>query len=90
MTNVVRYAWPAGGSHTLDVRLSRNDSFLELDVSDDGVPFDPTAARSDPLPDRITDWPDGGRGLRLLQRMVDSLEYRRDGRCNRVRARIAL
>jgi anti-sigma regulatory factor (Ser/Thr protein kinase) len=66
----------------LEARLA--DGVLELQIEDDGVPFDPAEA---PLPGPaapLDEQPVGGLGLRLVRELVDSIRYTREGGRNRV------
>jgi serine/threonine-protein kinase RsbW len=80
-TNVCRHAYHGEGG-TLSVAVRRDGEALVVELSDEGSPFDPTAAAepdvSLPLAERMP----GGLGLLLMRRMVDELRYRRDGHRN--------
>ena len=73
--NVVRHA----GEHShYEVSVAIEDAVCRLSVFDDGPGFDPSG-----LPDPADRSPlEGGRGLVLMQALVDSLDFQhdRDGR----------
>lgn len=81
VVNVIDYAYPAEAEGEVTVRARSDGKKLELTVSDDGVPFDPTAA---PVPDlsvSATDRPAGGLGIFLARSLTDALRYeRREGK----------
>ena len=84
LTNVIEYAFTDGGEHEILVRLSLGGGTLGAEVVDDGVAYDPTAR---PEPDTslsIEDRPIGGLGIHFARRMMDRVEYVRDGNLNRL------
>jgi anti-sigma regulatory factor (Ser/Thr protein kinase) len=77
ISNVIKYAWPSGGEHTLFVRFTVDMACVKVELSDDGQGYDPTTA---PPPPTIA----GGRrpmpgkvGLHLVRQLADAIEYRR-------------
>jgi anti-sigma regulatory factor (Ser/Thr protein kinase) len=70
--NVVQHT---GGHAEYEVSVAIHDDLCRITVVDDGPGFDhaEAAARSGPDGDG-----DGGAGLRLMQSLVDSLDFRRD------------
>jgi anti-sigma regulatory factor (Ser/Thr protein kinase) len=82
LSNVVKYAWPDGGTHELRVRVTVRSDRVELDVYDDGRPYDP---RATPLPEPP---PEGTRrrprgvGIHMVRQLVDRFEYERIDGCN--------
>lgn len=88
LTNVIKYGHPGDDSeHEIFVRLCLSDSGFRLDIEDDGVPFDPTAAPEKsqeelnlPVEERTL----GGWGLALVRRSVDAVTYRRDEALNKL------
>ena len=79
--NVVMHGYgPEGGP--IEVALWRDNGDYHARVIDSGAAFDPTAAPT-PAPVRkgIEDGPLGGRGLLLLRRFANAMDYARvDGR----------
>ncbi|MGY1640895.1 ATP-binding protein [Geodermatophilus sp. SYSU D00703] len=69
--NVIRHA----GEHAdYEVQVAIDDTTCRISVFDDGPGFDPDA-----LPEDRGDSPlDGGRGLLLMQALVDRLDFRHD------------
>jgi len=73
-----------------DIRITLRASppALELEISDSGRPFDPTAraaaAAAAPVPDAL-----GGRGLRLLGAYASGMAYQRAGERNVLSLRVA-
>ncbi len=70
------------GQHELSVDIGIEGDLLSLQFSDDGAPFDPTAATAPDLDADIDDRPIGGLGLHLIKQLAEEIRYRRDGRFN--------
>jgi anti-sigma regulatory factor (Ser/Thr protein kinase) len=66
----------------LGVTLTRRGSGLDVEITDSGRPFDPTAAAELPLSDSIEAAHIGGLGLRLVRSYASEVTYRHDGACN--------
>ena len=81
VSNVIKYAWPEGGTHELSVRITTRRNGVEVEIIDDGRAFDPLGV---PAPERR---PAGGRprpggvGIHMIKQLMDGVEYARsDGR----------
>jgi len=81
LSNVIKYAWPDGGTHEFYVRINVRNGGIVITITDDGRPFNPLdqpppttpAGGGRPLP--------GGLGIHMVRQLVDSIEYVRfDGR----------
>jgi anti-sigma regulatory factor (Ser/Thr protein kinase) len=66
----------------LGVTLRRRESGLDVEITDWGRPFDPTALSERPLSDSIEAAHVGGLGLRLVRSYASEVTYRHDGVCN--------
>lgn len=81
-TNAVRHAHATQPRNTLiDLEVQIFDDRVELRIWDYGAPFD-LQARLDRMPAALDTEAEGGRGLRLMERIADHLSYTRnlDGR----------
>jgi serine/threonine-protein kinase RsbW len=83
VTNLVKYGYPAGMQPgSVEITLRRVGDRLDIEIVDDGQPFDPFA-RPEPLLDGdLESRPIGGLGLHLVKSLMDRTDYRRDGRRN--------
>lgn len=70
--NVVEHAYGGDPSGRVELRIDDRAGTLRIELRDNGATLDPRA-----LPRRR-----GGRGLRLMERVMDSVTYRRSARRN--------
>jgi anti-sigma regulatory factor (Ser/Thr protein kinase) len=83
VSNVIKYAWPAGGAHEVQVRLAVTDTGVEMTVTDDGLAFDPRQA---PAPAPVAPGQrrrPGGVGIHMVRQLVDGFDYQRVDGYNR-------
>jgi anti-sigma regulatory factor (Ser/Thr protein kinase) len=81
VSNVIKYAWPDGGSHEIGVRITVGGGQVEIEITDDGRAFDPLDAPApQPPPPGLRPRP-GGVGVHMVKQFMDRIEYSRmDGR----------
>ncbi len=81
LTNTISYGYRDDGQHTIDIGLRLEEGVITVEITDDGIPFEPASA---PVPDTnasLRDRPIGGLGIFLVGRMMDSFKHRySDGR----------
>lgn len=82
VTNVIMYAYPPQEKHTLRVTAEWQQPDLRFTVEDSGVPFDPTQVAETDTSLSAEERPIGGLGIFLVRRLMDSVEYRREGEKN--------
>ena len=85
--NVVQHGYLDTAEHRIVVRLSLENENVALTVEDDGVPFNPLEALAPNLDLPIEQREIGGLGIHLVQRVMDGMEYARDGERNRLTMR---
>lgn len=88
VTNIIDYAFPAGGEHVIALTLQVGDLGIDVTVADDGVAFDPTANEQVKLPTQLSDAPIGGLGVHLVKRYCESFTYQREAGRNQIRLRL--
>jgi len=77
--NILNY----GGQDTsrtpeIEITLTSDDSMLTIEVSDDGLPFNPLQDVDDPdIDGAIEDRAIGGLGVHLVRTLMDDLSYER-------------
>jgi len=87
LTNVLAYAYADQAAHDILIRLAIEGRSLQIEVADDGRPFNPL---SRPAPDTslpLDHRPPGGLGIHLIRQFMDELDYRREADRNILRMR---
>ncbi|HUF81811.1 MAG TPA: ATP-binding protein [Burkholderiales bacterium] len=79
ITHGGRTALSAPINLVLEVALDQGRGKAAVRVSDAGVAFDPGSVPTGSLPKTLDEAPLGGRGLVLIRRFSDWLEYRHEG-----------
>ena len=79
VTNVMMYAYPAGVTGQVELDVDALPGRLIFELSDSGVPFDPTAAPDADISLGVEERPIGGLGIFLVRQIMDSVEYARRG-----------
>jgi len=82
-SNIVRYGYQDTGSHMVEVLVKLDSGTILIELSDDGVPFDPLHYRNIPPSDPAAPG-SGGMGLALVRTFADSISYRRAGHKNQL------
>lgn len=83
VSNVIKYGWPEGGAHEIEIRITARSEGVEVEIIDDGRMFDPRDApkRDKPLPGQRPR--PGGVGVQMTRELVDRIDYARIGNRNR-------
>ncbi|NLC57004.1 MAG: ATP-binding protein [Armatimonadetes bacterium] len=68
--NAIRHGSPQGNSNLVDVQVKPELDRVVIEVRDEGRGFDVRKARQSPLP-----LGESGRGLKLIESLVDRAEY---------------
>ena len=79
LTNIINYGYPEGGTHQIELVLEGQGDKVELQITDDAIPFNPLEA---PEPPPVTDLESvaiGGRGILLMKKYSDEISYSRSG-----------
>jgi anti-sigma regulatory factor (Ser/Thr protein kinase) len=79
VTNIINYAWPEGGQHEIQVALQVNEQQISVQISDDGMPFDPTQMAEPDTNKPAAERQIGGLGIHLVRQTMQQMEYQRDG-----------
>ena len=78
LANLMKYGYEDAAPHEILLRLSIVRDALQIEVEDDGKPFNPLDY---PAPDTsipLIDRPIGGLGVHLIRQFMDELSYRRE------------
>ena len=81
VSNVMLYAYPEESDGLVDIEAVIHAKKLEFIVSDNGRPFDPTAAPETDINLGVEERPIGGLGIHLVRNIMDEVSYERtDGK----------
>lgn len=81
VTNIISYAYEDSASHRISVRIRQAQDHVDLEVEDDGRPFNPLEFPPAALPSRLEQAPLRGRGIHLIRGLMAECRYqRRDGK----------
>lgn len=78
LTNILRYAYADQQAHRIQVRVTLRPQELQVEVEDDGRPFNPLKHPSPDLSLPLDQRPTGGLGIHMIRNSLDALEYRRE------------
>ena len=81
-TNVVLYAYADEEEHEIRIEFRRTDQALQLIITDDGKPYDPTARQDPDITLPAEERGIGGLGIFLIRKMMDKVVYVRDNGYN--------
>lgn len=84
LSNAIRYAFPDGGSHPIDVRFRASARAVEVTIEYGGIAFDPADAPPPDLRSPLAERREGGLGIHFVRQLMDETRYRRAGGRNRV------
>jgi len=87
VTNVVRHAYHGDAGRFLTLSLSVAGDAVQVDILDQGPPFDPLAGAAAAPDGDAEDRDVGGLGLLLMRELVDEARYIRDGDRNKLMLR---
>jgi serine/threonine-protein kinase RsbW len=82
--NVISHGSGDGRRARVRVSLRQDGDVLRLELSDDGIAFNPLSTTPPDVSLDIEDRPIGGLGVHLIRTMMDSISYRREGDWNRL------
>lgn len=83
VVNVMNYAYPEGKVGNISIEAYAENNNITFVITDNGVPFDPTASDSEPdITAGIEDRSIGGLGIFLVTHLMDVVKYKRDGDTN--------
>jgi anti-sigma regulatory factor (Ser/Thr protein kinase) len=82
VTNIISYAWDDRLEHSISIRARCGDGVVEIEVEDDGKPFNPLKYAPPDLSSPIEERHIGGLGIHLIQTYMDEIAYKREGERN--------
>lgn len=82
VVNVMNYAYPGKTGMPVNLTISIENQLATFTLSDEGVPFDPTAKEDPDLTLGAEERPIGGLGIFLVNQIMKDVSYQRDGNKN--------
>ena len=73
--NVMKYAYPPEVNGTVSIDATISDKGLKFVISDNGIPFDPTAKAEVDTSLSAEERGIGGLGIHLIRQIMDSINY---------------
>jgi anti-sigma regulatory factor (Ser/Thr protein kinase) len=77
VSNAINHGYDAGVRGEIAVRLRRSADRVEVEVEDDGRPFDPLQVPPPDLSLPLERRPIGGLGIHLIRNLMDEISYAR-------------
>lgn len=86
ITNIIAHAYTDKEEHAVLLETRIFDKYIELEIRDDGVPFDPTKQTRPNTQLSLESRDIGGLGIHLVMTLMDKVEYMREGDFNVLKA----
>jgi serine/threonine-protein kinase RsbW len=74
-----------GGASSVEVAAEARDGRVTIQITDDGMAFDPLAATAPDTTLSVEEREIGGLGIHLVRKLMDEVGYERRGKYNRLR-----
>lgn len=78
VANVINYAFHARGQNRISVVSKINKDFVEFNIIDEGIEFDPTIAPEADISLTAEERMPGGLGILMIRNCVDFMHYARN------------
>lgn len=78
VTNVIQYAYEDEKNHEIVITLQYRKNGADVEVIDEGQPFDPLQAPEVVFPRSLDEASEGGLGIHLIRTYTDECYYRRE------------
>jgi anti-sigma regulatory factor (Ser/Thr protein kinase) len=85
LANIVRHAYEDVGEHHIKVVCLLAAPELQIQIEDDGCPFNPLEHPAPDLTLPVEKKPVGGLGIHMMKKSLDGVEYRRENGRNVLR-----
>jgi anti-sigma regulatory factor (Ser/Thr protein kinase) len=77
VTNIANYAYRLNEPRRISTTVTVADGRLQVEVVDEGRPFNPLVHQGGAVDEPLEQRPIGGLGIRLAMHVVDEMHYRR-------------
>jgi len=82
ISNIIKYGYSDTKEHLISISFSVDKIFFSIKILYDGINFDPVNAEYKPLEKEVEDMHIGGQGIKIVKKLTDIFEYKRDGNKN--------
>ncbi len=76
-SNIVFYAYKDKDKHEIKISVSLNNKRLTIEITDDGIPFNPLSQKPPDTALPADERPIGGLGIFLISQIMDEMHYDR-------------
>jgi anti-sigma regulatory factor (Ser/Thr protein kinase) len=76
-TNIVSYGFDDDREHVIEFTLNGDDSYVTIDIEDNGTPFNPLEKVDPDFPENVEDARIGGLGIFIIRKLMDNVSYER-------------
>jgi len=78
VSNIIFYGYPDKNEHTIKISVSLLNQEIEVEIEDEGIPFDPTSMKQPDVNLPAEERPIGGLGIFLIFKIMDHVNYKRE------------
>ena len=82
LNNIISYGYEDKLAHEIGVLVNLSRRRLVVQITDDGIPFNPLGTDPPNITVALGDRKIGGLGIHLIRRMMDEVSYRRHANTN--------
>lgn len=82
VSNVIFYAFNDQEKHEINITFNIESNVLTIEITDDGIAFDPTLRKQPDLTLPAEERPIGGLGIFLISKIMDTVKYSRHNNNN--------
>lgn len=75
--NIIRYAYPKDRGE-IHLRTWKDNNRFYLEISDEGIPFDPRQVEEPDVEKMISNGQKGGFGIFIARKLMDGFDYKRE------------
>lgn len=84
-TNIIKHAYNNDDKKTVDIELGYNSNKFWISLLDTGDAFDPSDYSKPDVRQKIKEKKRGGVGVYLIRKLMDDVEYNKQGAVNEIR-----
>jgi anti-sigma regulatory factor (Ser/Thr protein kinase) len=75
-TNIIRYTFRKNSSHKIKIEINKIKNRFEIEVIDNGNPFNPSTVPPVNLEEYRQEYKKGGLGIQIMRSIMDKIEYK--------------